>query len=246
MTDSPSSSTPFPQGPDSGPDSGPELGPEGSKFGPEPGPHTGAEEVPPLPARRRRVARVRAWAAGQERRIAAGVAAVALVGAAGGVALTVVHDGHGRDQERAMSWSEDGSGDQGDQGEHGGEARKGGHGEHGAQGHRHHGGEQGSDDRNGRDGEGRDGNGQSAEGQDGRAGGAPAPLPSVAASAALEKAQGAVPGGRAESLQRVTAQGGTAAWSVVVIGQDGVRHRVTVDGASGELTGNTVVAAPGR
>ncbi|MEV7026560.1 hypothetical protein, partial [Kitasatospora sp. NPDC093558] len=94
---------------------------------------------------------------------------------------------------------------------------------------------------------GQDGEGPDSEGRDARAdGAAPAPLPSVAASAALEKAQGAVPGGRAESLRRVTAQGGTAAWAIVVVGPDGVRHRVTVDGASGELTGNTVAAAQDR
>ena len=69
---------------------------------------------------------------------------------------------------------------------------------------------------------------------------APAPLPSFAASAALDKAQAAVPGGRAESLSRVTAQGGGAAWAVTVVGQDGVRHLVTVDGTDGQLTSNTV------
>ncbi|MEE1786223.1 hypothetical protein PUR71_25465 [Streptomyces sp. SP17BM10] len=236
MTDSPSSSTPFPQGPDSDP----ELGPAPSKFGPGAGPLPGAEEVPPAP-KRRRTARVRAWAAGQERRIAAGVAAVALVGAAGGVALAALnegHGGHGGDHGQAMNWSEDGSGELGGRGGHGTGDREGGHG---GRGHRNHGGRQGFDGQGGQDGRG--GEGRGGEGQ---TGGAPAPLPSVAASAALEKAQGAVPGGRAESLRRVTAQDGGAAWSVVVLGQDGVRHRVTVDGASGELTGNTVVAAPGR
>ncbi|MEV7025565.1 hypothetical protein AB0O00_25960, partial [Kitasatospora sp. NPDC093558] len=127
MTDSPSSpssSTPYPDGPHPGPELGPTSGPQ-----------TAAEDVPQLSAKRRRVARVRAWAAGRERRIAAGVAAVALVGAAGGVALTVVHGGHGRDHERAMNWSEDGPGSEGGKAEHGGDGRQ--QGEHG---HRHHGG----------------------------------------------------------------------------------------------------------
>ncbi|MGW2250991.1 hypothetical protein ACWCXH_12415 [Kitasatospora sp. NPDC001660] len=233
MTDSPSSTTPRPEDPDFGPEFGAELGAEG---------------VPqPSAKRRRAAARVRAWAAGRERRIMAGVAAVALVGA-GGLALAATHGEHGRGHHQAMNWAEDsqdgqdgqdGQGEHGGrggehggfQGEHGGEARKGGHG---GQGH-HHGGRQGDGEQGG--GHGRDGNADGA---------APAPLPSVAASAALEKAQGAVPGGRAESLERVTAQGGTAAWSVVVVGPDGVRHQVTVDGASGELTGNTVVDGSGR
>ncbi|MER7845970.1 hypothetical protein ABTZ03_18690 [Kitasatospora sp. NPDC096077] len=73
-------------------------------------------------------------------------------------------------------------------------------------------------------------------------GGAPAALPAVAASAALEKAQAAVPGGRVDSLRRVGEQGGGTAWAVTVVGPDGVRHLVTVDGSGGQLTSNTVVS----
>jgi hypothetical protein len=80
----------------------------------------------------------------------------------------------------------------------------------------------------------------------GRSGGAalaPAPLPAVAAQQAVEKAAGAVPGGRVESLAVVAEQGGGSAWQAVVVGTDGVRHQVTIDGAGGSITGNTVVGA---
>ncbi|MFI9362359.1 hypothetical protein ACIG5E_15105 [Kitasatospora sp. NPDC053057] len=163
-------------------------------------------EVPPLAPRRRRAERLRAWTGGRERRIAASVAAVALL-AGGGLAVAVAaHEGHGErghGHREAAARSEDGNGH--------------GYGEGHGQGH------------------GRE------HGREGGHGDAPAPLPSLAASAALEKAQAAVPGGRAESLRRVTEQGGGAAWAVTVVGQDGVRHLVTVDGADGQLTSNTVV-----
>ncbi|MFD9130481.1 PepSY domain-containing protein, partial [Kitasatospora sp. NPDC059571] len=83
-------------------------------------------------------------------------------------------------------------------------------------------------------------------GADGRPGirTAPAPLPAVAAQQAVEKAVAAVPGGRVESLAVVPEQGGGTAWEAVVVGQDGVRHRVTVDGAGGAVTGNTVMGEP--
>lgn len=103
----------------------------------------------------------------------------------------------------------------------------------------------GRDDRGGRDGHGRkDGNGH--DGPDGRTDGAgpdraaPAPLPAISAADALAKAQAAVAGGRVESLGTVTEQGGGQAWQAVLVGTDGVRHVVTVDGTTGEVTGNTV------
>ncbi|MFJ2579620.1 hypothetical protein [Kitasatospora aureofaciens] len=213
MTDSTSSTTPLPEGPDHGP-----------------------EEIPELAPKRRRAARLRAWAGGRERRIVAGVAAVALVGA-GGLALAVAHEEHGRGHHGAMNWAEDG-GEHG-RGENGGD-EQGSYGSHGSHGARGSHDSQGSHDENGKGGKGGRHHGGQSENGDGTA---PAPLPSLAASTALEKAQAAVPGGRAESLKRVTAQGGTAAWAVVVVGPDGVRHLVTVDGASGELTGNTVVGS---
>lgn len=39
-------------------------------------------------------------------------------------------------------------------------------------------------------------------------------------------------------------EGGGSAWLAVVVGPDGVRHRVTLSGADGAVTGNTTV--PGR
>ncbi|MFC9328517.1 PepSY domain-containing protein [Kitasatospora sp. NPDC057015] len=81
-------------------------------------------------------------------------------------------------------------------------------------------------------------------GGDGPAAGlAPAPLPAVTAAQALEKALAAVQDGRVESLRTVVQQGGGTGWQAVVLGADGVRHLVTVDGTSGQLTGNTVVGA---
>ncbi|MFE7530555.1 hypothetical protein ACFU7Y_33295 [Kitasatospora sp. NPDC057542] len=71
--------------------------------------------------------------------------------------------------------------------------------------------------------------------------GAPAPLPSTDAADAVAKASSGVPGGRVESLSPVTERGGGRAWQAVVLGPDGVRHLVTVDGTSDAITGNTVV-----
>ncbi|MFF0215031.1 hypothetical protein [Streptomyces vinaceus] len=75
----------------------------------------------------------------------------------------------------------------------------------------------------------------------GSAKGAPAPLPSLAAAQAVEKATAAVEGGKLESLRAVAQQGGGSAWLAVVLGTDGVRHAVTLAGADGAVTGNTVV-----
>ncbi|GGZ81893.1 hypothetical protein GCM10010371_46920 [Streptomyces subrutilus] len=73
---------------------------------------------------------------------------------------------------------------------------------------------------------------------------APAPLPSLAIGAAADKAAGAVTGGTVESLRVIGQEGGGSAWLAVVVGPDGVRHRVTLSGADGAVTGNTTV--PGR
>ncbi|MFD8787597.1 hypothetical protein, partial [Kitasatospora sp. NPDC059599] len=67
------------------------------------------------------------------------------------------------------------------------------------------------------------------------------PLPSTEAADAVAKASAAVAGGRVESLTTVTEQGGGRAWRAVVVGPDGVRHAVTVDGSAGTITGNTVL-----
>ncbi|MFE2547605.1 hypothetical protein ACFXGI_03510 [Streptomyces sp. NPDC059355] len=101
------------------------------------------------------------------------------------------------------------------------------------------------------DSEGRDGHdGRRTDGERGThaddsrgpsTGAAPAPLPSLSAADAVNKAAAAVNDGKVESLAPVTEQGGGRAWRVVVVGPDGVRHVVTVDGTSGTLTGNTVL-----
>ncbi|MFD7643030.1 PepSY domain-containing protein [Kitasatospora sp. NPDC059795] len=70
---------------------------------------------------------------------------------------------------------------------------------------------------------------------------APAALPTVPADQALTKAVGAVPGGKADALSVVGREGGGSSWAVEVLGTDGVRHLVTVDGADGSITGNTTV-----
>ncbi|MFF3677960.1 hypothetical protein ACFYYS_28810 [Streptomyces sp. NPDC002120] len=70
---------------------------------------------------------------------------------------------------------------------------------------------------------------------------APAPLPSLAIGEAADKAAAAVTGGKVESLRVIAQEGGGSAWLAVVLGPDGVRHAVTVSGADGAITGNTVV-----
>ncbi|WP_037606285.1 hypothetical protein [Streptacidiphilus rugosus] len=70
---------------------------------------------------------------------------------------------------------------------------------------------------------------------------APAPLPGLAADQAVLKATAAVTGGKVASLQSVPEQGGGSAWEATVVGPDGVHHLVTLDGASGTVTGNTVI-----
>ncbi|MEU5422452.1 hypothetical protein ACH4UT_16335 [Streptomyces sp. NPDC020799] len=88
--------------------------------------------------------------------------------------------------------------------------------------------------------DGRDGREDGRDsGRDGHA--APAPLPSANAADAMAKAASAVPGGKVESLNPVGEQGGGRAWRVVVLGGDGVRHAVTVDGVGDTITGNTVL-----
>ncbi|QKW20470.1 hypothetical protein HUT16_16590 [Kitasatospora sp. NA04385] len=84
-----------------------------------------------------------------------------------------------------------------------------------------------------------------AVGPDGRL--APAALPAVPADQALAKAAAAVPNGKVAALSVVGREGGGSSWSVEVLGADGVRHLVTVDGTDGSVTGNTTgTAAAGR
>ncbi|MFJ5230419.1 hypothetical protein ACIQBJ_11045 [Kitasatospora sp. NPDC088391] len=70
---------------------------------------------------------------------------------------------------------------------------------------------------------------------------APAPLPGVTADQAVAKAAGAVSGGKVAGLAVVGREGGGSSWAVTVLGPDGVRHLVTVDGTDGSVTGNSVV-----
>jgi uncharacterized membrane protein YkoI len=72
---------------------------------------------------------------------------------------------------------------------------------------------------------------------------APAPVPTVSAAKAIEAAGKAVPGGKPDALRVVVQQGGGSGWEVEVLGTDGVRHLVTLDGATGAVTGNTVAPA---
>ncbi|RPE33761.1 hypothetical protein EDD38_2059 [Kitasatospora cineracea] len=71
---------------------------------------------------------------------------------------------------------------------------------------------------------------------------APAALPAVPADQAVAKAAAAVPNGKVDALAVVGREGGGSSWSVEVLGPDGVRHLVTVDGTDGSVTGNTVAA----
>ncbi|GJF35025.1 hypothetical protein KNE206_77250 [Kitasatospora sp. NE20-6] len=70
---------------------------------------------------------------------------------------------------------------------------------------------------------------------------APAPLPALDAADAVVKASSGVPGGKVETLRAVPATGGGRAWQAVVLGPDGVRHVVTVDGSTSTITSNTVL-----
>ncbi|WP_406209702.1 hypothetical protein OH807_39290 [Kitasatospora sp. NBC_01560] len=188
-----------------------------------------------------RAAGVRRWVRRRPVRwIAAGAAAVVVVG--GGAAVAVHHaaEGHGGHRGPLAAGEEHGGQEGGGRGGHDGRGR-GGDGKRDEQ--RGHGGPEGRGDH------GQGGRGQDDHGQDGpapgdragRQGPAAAPLPALSAADAVAKAAAAVDGGRVESLTTVSDQGGGRAWRAVVIGPDGVRHTVTVDGASGTLTGNTVL-----
>ncbi|MFD0266340.1 hypothetical protein ACFVGY_07070 [Streptomyces sp. NPDC127106] len=68
---------------------------------------------------------------------------------------------------------------------------------------------------------------------------APVPLPALPAAQAAEKAAAAVEGGKVEALRAVPQEGGKSAWLAVVLGTDGVRHAVTLNGEDGTITSNT-------
>ncbi|MFI1105697.1 hypothetical protein [Streptomyces melanogenes] len=147
---------------------------------------------------------------------AAGVAGVVVIGGGAAAAAIHHHEEEGRGEHRAAYAADH---------EHRGES-----------------GED-SEGRDRHDGQHRDGErGPRAEDvRDPSTAGAPAPLPSLSAADAVNKAAAAVNDGKVESLAPVTEQGGGRAWRIVVVGPDGVRHAVTVDGTSGTLTGNAVL-----
>ncbi|MER6573724.1 PepSY domain-containing protein [Streptomyces sp. NPDC001093] len=119
---------------------------------------------------------------------------------------------------------------------HHGHGEKGDHGQFAAE-HRWSGG----DGRQGAYGQARGGRG--GWNDDSRLGLAPAPLPTVSAAAAIEAAGKAVSDGKTEALRVIGEQGGGSAWEVEVLGTDGVRHLVTIDGATGTVTSNIVAPA---
>ncbi|MFD8141616.1 hypothetical protein [Streptomyces sp. NPDC059708] len=174
------------------------------------------------PARKGRLGSRRArWAA-------AGAAAVVVIGGGAAAAAIHHHEEEGRGGEHKVA-----AGDH----ERGDEGREDSEGRDGRDGHDARGGHDGRDGRH-QDGE------RGPRADDVRApsaDAAPAPLPSLSASDAVTKAATAVNDGKVESLAPVTEQGGGRAWRIVVVGPDGVRHAVTVDGANGTLTGNTVL-----
>ncbi|MEV7774310.1 hypothetical protein [Kitasatospora sp. NPDC086791] len=161
------------------------------------------------------------WVRGRSARwVVVGAAAVALGGGVAAVAVHHEHEGHGDGRTSAA----------GDREQYDAKSRHDGRQRH-----------EGPQQRDSRDGH--RGHGVRADGEDGgpNGQGAPAPLPSTEAADAVAKASSAVAGGRVESLATVAEQGGGRAWRAVVVGPDGVRHAVTVDGATGTVTGNTVV-----
>lgn len=156
--------------------------------------------------------RARRWPVGRRTRLlVAGAAAVVVVGG-GAAAVALHHEGEGHGRTAAEGHGRTAAAAEDGREENGGPHR------------------------------GRDGRGREGRAQDGRgARSVPAPLPATDAADAVVKASSGVPGGKVESLRAVTGQGGGRSWQAVVVGPDGVRHQVTVDGASDTITGNTVL-----
>lgn len=176
-------------------------------------PMEGAEPQKSAGRTRTGLGRAGRWVRGRSKRwVVVGAAAVVLGGAAAAVAVHHEHEGHGDGRKWAAGEHERYDG----QDQPGGPDQRGG---------RH--GHQGREDRTGADSR--------------TEAGAPAPLPATDAAEAVAKASAAVSGGKVESLTPVGEQGGGRAWRAVVLGPDGVRHAVTLDGANGTITGNTVL-----
>ena len=214
---------------------------EASTNSPAAPPETGAG--PESAARRVLAAR---WIRGRRARLVTAGAVVVLVGGSALGVAAAVHDHEEHGDERSSARGID---DEGPDGQRGDRHREGvvvGGGV-GVTKQREGGRDGGRKQEGGRDGGrkqqgGRDGGRKQQDGlaQGPAEGRAPAPLPALTAAQAVEKAAAAVADGRVESLQTVTEQGGGAGWQAVVLGPDGVRHLVTVDGATAQITGNTV------
>lgn len=193
-------------------------------------PATAAKPAKSAKSFRQRLPRV-----SRRRGVALGAAVVLVGGAAVGVVAVAHHDHGGRgDQGRFAAERGRAGGTEGDDGmQHTrGEARG-------------NGGRQ--NDQKAQGGQGGPG---SQGGQSGTTGGqsaqptaAPLPVPAVSAATAIATAGKAVSGGKPDALRVVAQQGGGSAWEVEVLGADGVRHLVTIDGATGAVTGNTVASA---
>lgn len=178
----------------------------------------------PKPAKSAKTFRARLPRVSRRRGTVLGVAVLLAAAAAAG-AVAVVHHDHGEKGDHGRFAAEHRRAD-------GRDDRQGAYGQA-------RGGRGGQDDESRLDGNSRSSqSGQSAAGTL-----APAPLPAVSAAAAIEAAGKAVSDGKTEALRVVAEQGGGSAWEVEVLGTDGVRHLVTIDGAGGTVTGNTVAPA---
>ncbi|WP_406331554.1 PepSY domain-containing protein [Streptomyces sp. NBC_00203] len=178
----------------------------------------------------------------RSRKVALGVAVVLLGGAAVGAVAIADHD-HGDKNDRgriAADRDQRGGGNGGHRGRGEGRGEDAGKND-GSKANRNN---KNSD--NGQSSDNSQSNGENSDNsqnsQNGQSTLAPAPLPAVSAAKAIEAAGKAVPGGKPDALRVVTQQGGGSAWEVEVLGTDGVRHLVTLDGATGAVTGNTVAS----
>ncbi|MFG3223801.1 hypothetical protein ACGF07_03305 [Kitasatospora sp. NPDC048194] len=195
---------------------------------------TGTEE-PQQSAGRTRTGLGRAgrWVRRRSKRwVVVGAAAVVLGGAAAAVAMHHEHEGHGDGRRWAAGDQDRFDGQERGHGQERGDGQGAGEGQGRDGGRQRHGGRHEQQGPQGRS----DDSEQARTGQD-----APAPLPATDAADAVAKAAAAVSGGKVQSLTPVAEQGGGRAWRAVVVGPDGVRHAVTVDGANGTVTGNTVL-----
>jgi uncharacterized membrane protein YkoI len=181
----------------------------------------------PKPAKSAKTFRARLPRVSRRRGTVLGVAVLLAAAAAAG-AVAVVHHDHGEKGDHGRFAAEHRRAD-------GRDDRQGAYGQA-------RGGRGGQDDESRLDGNNRSSR-SSQSGQSAAGTLAPAPLPAVSAAAAIEAAGKAVSDGKTEALRVVAEQGGGSAWEVEVLGTDGVRHLVTIDGATGTVTGNTVAPA---